>query len=468
MIHKSIAELAALCGGRLHTAHAGAGQERIAGVSTDTRTIATGQLFVPLIGDRFDGHAYAVAARERGAAAALWQEDHELPAALADWPVILVEDTLVALQRMAAAYRSELSVRIVGITGSNGKTTTKDMVAAALATVFRVHKTAGNLNNHIGLPLTVLEMDETTEAAVLEMGMSGYGEIQLLSEIARPDLAIITNIGDAHMQQLGSREGIAKAKLEIAEGLKPGGTLLLNGDEALLAEDAVSLPAGIQVLRFGRQPGNDYVVLPQRMDAASSSFSLHDRAGMLTELSVPAAGIHNMMNATAAVAAALELGVPYEQIAAGLAGMELSAMRIERSEAFNGATVLNDAYNANPTAMRAAIDLVEQLQGYRHKWLVLGDMLELGDQEEELHRGVGRYITPVKADQVLTFGQLGSYIAEGAAVAFHADPEAVKAFDDKEKLATWLRSQLAPEDLVLVKGSRGTRMEQIVQAIQHR
>ncbi|MFS0727605.1 UDP-N-acetylmuramoyl-tripeptide--D-alanyl-D-alanine ligase [Paenibacillus sp. 1P07SE] len=468
MIHKSIAELAALCGGRLSSADQAAAEIRCAGVSTDTRTIGPGQLFVPLKGERYDGHAYAAAARKRGAAAALWQQDRQLPAELAGWPVILVEDTLAALQRLAAGYRRELPVRIVGITGSNGKTTTKDMVAAALATVFRVHKTSGNLNNHIGLPLTVLEMDASTEAAVLEMGMSGFGEIRLLSEIAHPDLAIITNIGDAHMQQLGSRQGIAKAKLEIADGLKSGGTLILNGDEPLLAEDAVSLPEGIRVLRFGQQPGNDYIVQPQRMDAASSSLRISYDSETTPELTVPAAGVHNMMNAAAAVAAALQLGAAIDRIAAGLAGMQLSAMRIEKIEAYNGATVLNDAYNASPTAMRAAIDLVEQLQGYRCKWLVLGDMLELGDQEEEMHREVGRYITPAKADRVLTFGTLGACIADGAAAAFAAEPQAVRAFDDKQALGAWLRSQLSPEDLVLVKGSRGTRMEQIVQAIQHR
>jgi UDP-N-acetylmuramoyl-tripeptide--D-alanyl-D-alanine ligase len=175
-----------------------------------------------------------------------------------------------------------------------------------------------------------------------------------------------------------------------------------------------------------------------------------------------------MMNAAAAAAIAMALGVPAEQIAAGLAGLQLSAMRIERSEAFNGASVLNDAFNANPTAMRAAVDLVEQLQDYGCRWLVLGDMLELGELEAEMHREVGCYITPAKAERVLTFGRLGAYIAEGAAQAFADMPEAVRAFDTKQALIEWLRARLAPEDLVLVKGSRGTRMEEIVQAIQHR
>lgn len=468
MIHKTIAELAALCGGQLAAENKDAGGASFTGVSKDTRTLSPGQLYVPLVGEQYDGHNYAGLAREKGAAAALWQADRERPAELEGWPLVLVEDTLAALQRLAAAYRKELPVKIIGITGSNGKTTTKDMVAAALATVFRVHKTAGNLNNHIGLPMTVLEMDATVEAAVLEMGMSGYGEIQLLSEIATPDVAVITNIGDAHMQQLGSREGIARAKLEIAAGLRPGGLLVLNGDEPLLGPEAVTLPEGVQVLRFGQQPHNDWIMEPQQMDASTSQLCLRGPGDTELQLTVPAAGVHNMMNAAAAAAIAMALGVPAEQIAAGLAGLQLSAMRIERSEAFNGAIVLNDAFNANPTAMRAAVDLVEQLQGYSRRWLVLGDMLELGEQEAEMHREVGRYITPAKAERVLTFGRLGAYIAEGAAQTFGDAAEAVRAFDTKQALIEWLRARLAPEDLVLVKGSRGTRMEEIVQAIQHR
>lgn len=225
----------------------------ITGVTTDSRQAAAGQLFVPLVGEQFDGHEYLEQAVQNGAVAALWKKGKEVPESLAHVPLLIVGDTLVALQRLATAYRSELFVRVVGITGSNGKTTTKDMAAAILGTSYKVHKTEGNFNNHIGLPLTVLQLEEDTEVAVLEMGMSGFGEIELLARIAQPDAAIITNIGDAHMLQLGSRAGIAKAKLEIATGLSEDGLLLYNGDEPLLEEELQrsTLPAGMVRRTFG-------------------------------------------------------------------------------------------------------------------------------------------------------------------------------------------------------------------------
>ncbi|GGG10258.1 UDP-N-acetylmuramoyl-tripeptide--D-alanyl-D-alanine ligase [Paenibacillus abyssi] len=474
MINKTIGELARLCGGKISSNDTTAAERSFAGVSTDTRKVGDGQLFIPLSGERFDGHDYVQQARERGAAAAMWQENRPIPEPLSDWTLVLVDDPLAALQRLAAAYRSELPVRVVGITGSNGKTTTKDMVAAVLATVFRVHKTAGNLNNHIGLPLTILEMNEQTEAAVLEMGMSGFGEIELLTSIAKPDAAIITNIGDAHLLQLGSREGIARAKLEIASGLEPGGLLVYNGDEPLLKEALTRspLPDGIAAQSFGAQAGNDWVAHDMIIEAAGSSFILSRTANgdaaadSSYAYKIPVPGSHNVLNAAAAIAVGINLGIEPERIKEGLAELKISGMRIETVRAYNGATVLNDAYNANPTAVRAAIDLVERLNGFKRKWLVLGDMLELGPEEQALHREIGAYITPDKADGVLTYGSLGRHIAEGAWAAFQASPQSVIHFEDKAELSAWLINELKPEDLVLVKGSRGMRMEEIVQALE--
>ncbi|MBO7743878.1 UDP-N-acetylmuramoyl-tripeptide--D-alanyl-D-alanine ligase [Paenibacillus sp. MWE-103] len=467
MIKRPLNAIAALCGGTVLNDNRG--DAAIVGVSINTRTIQPGMLFVPIRGERVDGHDYVGAALEAGAGGALWERSKAVPDVLAEAPLVLVDDTVAALQRLAANYRDELDLRVVGVTGSNGKTTTKDMVAAVLSGTYRVHKTVGNLNNHLGLPLTVLELDESYDAVVLEMGMSEFGEIDFLTRLAKPDVAIITNIGDSHLEQLGSRAGIAQAKLEIVAGLRPGGLLIMNGDEPLLAEGIRSarLPDGVEVQTFGLEDGSRWVAEHIGVDATSSRFDVKGEAG-LQRVELPAAGRHNVSNALAAIAAATRLGVPAAVIRQGFAGLKLTAMRIEAGRAANGAMVLNDAYNASPTSVRAAIDLVAGLTGYRRKWLVLGDMLELGPQELELHGEVGAYVTPAKADAVLAFGTLSRHTAAAAAKQFAADggEERVRAFDDKGALAEWLLARLAPEDLVLVKGSRGMRMEDIVHALQ--
>src|SRR6476620_10523356 len=227
----------------------------ISGVSIDSRKVTANNLFVPLLGEQVDGHHYVEKAMNQGAAAALWQQN--VPNPPKDFPIILVENTEVALQELARAYRQQLSVKVIGVTGSNGKTTTKDMTAALLATTYKVHKTSGNYNNQLGLPLTILSIQEDTEVAVLEMGMSSRGEIEFLSKLARPDMAIITNIGESHLLDLGSREEIAKAKLEIIEGLVDGGTLIYYGDEPLLRDRAEGRLDHLRVLSFGRSTSND-------------------------------------------------------------------------------------------------------------------------------------------------------------------------------------------------------------------
>lgn len=432
----------------------------IKGISTDTRTIRPGSLFVPLIGDHFDGHAYASEAYSKGAAAALWQDDHPHPPA--GMPIIRVKDTLTALQQLAKSYRKQLPVRIIGITGSNGKTTTKDLVAAVLGSTFQVHKTKGNLNNHIGLPLTLLELEETTQFAVVEMGMSGRGEIELLSNLAEPEASIITMIGESHMLQLGSREEIARAKAEIVSGMPSSGLFVYNGDEPLieqaLAERGLS---GQRRIRFGSGAGNDLFPTDIRMDADGAHFQINSPG--YPELFIPLLGTHNVINALAAIAIGEAFDVSTEGIAAGLRSLQMTSMRIEKLTAASGLTVLNDAYNASPASMRAAIDLTEQLGGFGRKFLVLGDMLELGEHEEEFHRGIGAMLSPERVDYVFTFGRLGRFIADEAAQRF---PKAcVRAFDDKEQLAAELGAEVRAEDLVLVKGSRGMRLEHVVNAL---
>ncbi len=469
MIRRTIKQIAEMSGAKWNGSNT---ELIITGVTTDSRQAAAGQLFVPLVGEQFDGHAYLEQAVQNGAVAALWQKGREVPESLAHVPLLIVGDTLAALQRLAAAYRSELVVRVVGITGSNGKTTTKDMTAAILGTSYKVHKTEGNLNNHIGLPLTVLQLEEDTEVAVLEMGMSGFGEIELLTKIAQPDAAIITNVGDAHLLQLGSRAGIAKAKLEIALGLSEDGLLLYNGDEPLLDAELKRsvLPAGIVRRTFGLAGHNEWSAADIVIESEAATFTaiFNGTPSGLGAVRIPVPGQHNVSNALAAIAIGRFFGVPAAKMIEGLSNLKLTGMRIQPVRAFNGAMLLNDAYNANPTAVRAAIDLVEQLDGYTRKWIVLGDMLELGPEEETLHFEVGAYITPSKADAVLTFGSLAQHIAQGVRSRFPsaAANEVVHHFEEKEKLAQWLRSQLQPTDIVLIKGSRGMRMEQIVQALE--
>ncbi|MCM3171113.1 UDP-N-acetylmuramoyl-tripeptide--D-alanyl-D-alanine ligase [Paenibacillus sp. MER 99-2] len=462
MIKRTLAQLAEMCGGTLCDT-AAYGETLVEGVFTDSRKRAVGSLFIPLVGERFDGHEFVQTCLETGAAAALWQKDH---GAAPDGAIILVDDTLLALQALASAYLNESRASVVGITGSNGKTTTKDIVDAVLSTTYKVHKTQGNFNNHIGLPLTVLSMNEDTEIIILEMGMSGRGEIEVLSKIAQPDVAIITNIGESHLLQLGSRLEIARAKAEIAAGMKPSGVLIYNGDEPLidqvLAEPSTIQPNDMQRVTFGLQTDNDDY--PTGIMNAPSGVVFTSKQSGEAAYALPLLGTHNVVNCLAALAVARHFGVKSEQVADGLSRLKLTGMRIEVLQSSSGLTILNDAYNASPTSMKAAVDVLESLRGYRFKVAVLGDMLELGPQEEELHYGIGSYVTPDKMDMVLTYGSLAASIAEGARQ--HMPAEAVLAFEDKEELTRYLMEKLQPRDVVLFKASRGMKLEDVVEALK--
>ncbi|MFC5467161.1 UDP-N-acetylmuramoyl-tripeptide--D-alanyl-D-alanine ligase [Cohnella suwonensis] len=464
----TIRDVAAWAGAVGTVGDTGDGSLRLAGISTDTRRIKPGQLFVPLRGENFDGHDYATAARDAGASAALWDERVPVPAELADggFPLVLVGDTLTALQALASGYAGTLRAKVVAVTGSNGKTTTKDLISSVLSTALRVHKTEGNFNNHIGLPLTLLGAPADTEALVLEMGMSGEGEIALLSAIGRPDIAVVTNVGESHLLQLGSRRNIARAKLEIVDGLKPGGALIYYGDEPLLAEELAGKrrAGGFREITFGEGSANDWNARSIAVSAEGTTFvaANADEAEFTYELPVP--GKHNAVNALAAIVVGKLLGLSPEDIREGLKSAKLTGMRIERSRAKNGAIILNDAYNASPTSVRAAIDLVAGLSGYGRKWIALGDMLELGPDESSLHAGVGAYVDSTKADEILFYGPLSKNGFEAASANF---PEgAAKHYADKHQLADELLARVRPDDLVLVKASRGMKMEEIVTILQ--
>ncbi len=435
------------------------GHVEIHGVTIDSRKINKGNLFVPFKGEQVDGHRFVEDALQQGAAAALWQKD--VPNPPEGLPIIVVEDTLIALQELARSYRSELDIKIVGITGSNGKTTTKDMTANLLSLKYKVQKTEGNFNNHIGLPLTILGLEKDTEIAVLEMGMSSIGEIEFLTMIACPDAVMITNVGEAHLQDLGSRERIADAKVEIVKGLCENGLIVYHGDEPLLRERMTQFESVAQIKTFGRFEFN--TLYPTSIVPADngSRFKIN---GLEQEFELPVLGTHNIMNALAAMLVADHFGISYEQMNSGFSTLKVTNMRMELVEGSNGEKIINDAYNASPTSMKAAIELVTSLSGYEKKILVLGDMLELGPEEQSFHFEVGKEIDSNQINYVFTYGQLGEFIANGAKEVF--PEERVFAFRDKTLLLKELKKYTNQKTLILVKGSRGMKLEEVVQGLQ--
>lgn len=431
----------------------------VTGVSINTKEIQSGNLFVPLKGEKRDGHEFVHDAFKQGASATLWQKD--VPNPPQDVPIILVDDTLDALQQLAGKYREQLPIKVVAVTGSNGKTTTKDILAGLLSVNYKVQKTQGNFNNHIGLPLTLLSLKEDTEVAVLEMGMSDFGEIDLLTKLAKPDVALITNIGDAHLQDLGSREGIAKAKLEIVNGLKDNGLFVYPGDEPLLEEQLETIVKPIRTKTFGKSNNNDFYANQIEFNDSGTAFKTN-----VTDLTFHLSflGEYNVMNALAAMIVANEFGVPYPMMNTAFAQIKLTEMRMEITRGINGAQILNDAYNASPTSVKAVIDLVATLSGFSRKIVVLGDMLELGPKEKQFHIEIGEYINPNKIKYVFTYGKLATYIAEGARTNFEQDR--VFSFEDKQELIKKLQTYLDENSFVLVKASRGMRLEEVVEAIK--
>jgi len=431
----------------------------ISGISIDTRTLKPGNLYIPIVGERLNGHAFAEQAIASGAAAMLWSREQPHPP-LGKIPVLFVDDTLLALQGLAREYRRQLDATVIGITGSNGKTSTKDIAASCLAEQYRTQKTAGNLNNHIGVPLTLLGLDEHTEAAVVEMGMSGLGEIALLSDIAQPDIAIITNIGEAHIGDLGSKRLILQAKLEIASGLKPGGLLLYNGDDELLATAGIASGDKYRAASFGLEAGNDYRAAAYTLDQQGTRFAVS--APHAPEYTLPLAGKHQLLNALAAIAAATQAGVSEEQIRTGLVKATLSGMRNEIVRA-GSCTIINDTYKSNPSSAEAALATLYLFGGSRQRIAVLGDMQDLGEQAVSLHHHVGSFADPDRLDFLFAYGPLSIHTADHA--RRNMRPERVVHYEDKTLLIAHLRSVIEPDAVVLVKASRDLKLEEVVSAI---
>lgn len=425
----------------------------ITGVSINTRTLQKGDLFVPFRGEKVNGHKFVRHAIEAGASAALWQRDEPSPPE--DLPILIVDDCQKALQEMARAYRDELSTTVIGITGSNGKTSTKDLVASVLKPYFKVQKTQGNFNNELGMPLTILSLEEDTKFAVLEMGMSGFGQIQFLSEMARPDYAIITNIGEAHMQDLGSREGIAQAKFEITAGLETHGKLFYDGDEPLLKPFVKDFP---QAVSFGFDDNNELTVTEIRATENGSTFMV---SGIIdATFTIPVLGDHQVKNTLSAILIALEAGLTEEDIRRSLKDAALTDMRMQMIPAKSGATFINDAYNAAPSSMKAALNFIRETTMKDDKWVVLGDMLELGDQEREYHEAIAKSINS-EINGVCLYGPRMEWLYTKLQESYKG--KLIWSKDDYRPIIEFLEKSISAKSVILVKGSRGMALEHIIE-----
>lgn len=424
----------------------------ITGIEFDSRKIQPGNLFVPLAGQR-DGHEFAEQARAKGAIISFWSSKSLVPPE--QLTVISVADTKEALQKLARYYRGKINPKVVAITGSNGKTTTKDMTEAVLAQKYNTYKTQGNYNNEIGLPYTILHMPDTTEALVLEMGMDHAGDLTLLSEIGQPDVAAITLIGEAHIESLGSRDKIAQGKMEITKGLKKEGRLFIPADEPLLKPLTEKISQ--KVVTFGLEQGNIAGVITEKKPT-HTKFSIGTHSFVL-----PVLGNYNVKNALIAYGIGRLFGETASQIASGLATFHLTENRGQWLKAFNGADLFSDVYNANPTATRLVLDSFSTLNLKGRKVAVLADMLELGQDSRKMHAQLACHVAQV-------FEEVYLYGTEMKALRDSLNNSSTKvhyfAEDQKSALIEQLRGHLLASDTVVLKGSNGMGLAEVVQALQ--
>jgi len=423
----------------------------VQGVVIDSRVVAPGNLYIPIIGKQVNGHDFVKQAIADQAVAVFWQKD--IPAMPTAVPVIIVDDTKIALQKLATAYQNELAMRVVGITGSNGKTSTKDILASILATTYRVHKTPGNLNSEFGMPLTLLAAPADTEIVVLEMGMRGLGQIKLLSELARPEVSVITCIGEAHIEELGSRANISRAKFEITAGLSEAGLLVYHGDEPLLQQRLAKSNAKFKQVTFGEAISNEYYPTSIAICNQEMVFTIPQTQ---QAFNLAVLGKHNVMNALAAIAVSRHFNVSFAKIKAGLATVVMSKMRMEITHAKNGMMIIDDTYNSSPTSVRATLDLLYELTGFEKKIVVLADMLELGVQTQSYHEEIGAIIDSNEIDILLTYGPRSQHTANKAKVPI------TEHFADKLDLAKKLNLLAGAKDVCLIKGSRGMALEVVI------
>lgn len=421
-------------------------------LSTDTRNIKKGNVFLALKGENFNGNKYVKEAFEKGATIAIVDEilfdENDV-----DGVVIKVNEGKKALLDIAKGYREKLGLKVVGITGSTGKTSTKDLVSAFLSGKYKVFKTKGNFNNEIGLPLMVLQLDSSIDVAVLEMGMSDFNEIHNLADCARPDIAMITNIGVSHIENLKTRDNILKAKMEITDFFNKNNVLILNEEDDMLRKVS---DKEYKIVKTGYNENYNYYANNIKLTKETTSFDLNFD-GKSYRIDLPMVGKHNVSNALLAIAASFELGLTVEEMLNGLKNMEATSMRLEFIDG-DGIEIINDCYNASPDSMKAALDVLSNRNG--RKIAILGTMRELGSESSRCHKEVAQYAND-KVDMLICCGEFIDDFKEGF------EKEEIKLYNTKVNLINDLNSIIKPGDVILVKASRGEKFEEIVEALKN-
>lgn len=456
----TVREIAEMCGGRL----IGDGNKTVESVCTDSREAEQGSMFIAIVGERIDGHIFIEQVKKAGSACALCSS---IPEEAGDFPIILVEDTVRALGRLGAEYSKNCPAKRIGVTGSVGKTTTKEFIASVLSTAGKVWKTEGNYNSTVGLPMSLLTLPLDADYAVLEMGMTGPGEIKLLSDIACPEIGVITTIGTAHMELLGSRENIAAAKLEIKSSLAKDGHLLLCGNEPLLADEGKNDP---RVSYFSAiEQDIDFYANNISSDEGGMTFDAVCNGKQLYDLEIPAIGTHNVAAALAGIAVGIMLGIDEERIRRGLSAYRSVGLRQQIADV-GGVRIISDCYNASPESMRASASVLISVASHRNGKTValLGDMLELGTTSEKLHYEVGRYFAETGVDRLVSFGERAEKIADGFAsvkgeCCVSRFPDRSDASAPARKLAEILESG----DTLILKASRLIAAERVAAELKN-
>lgn len=428
----------------------------VEGVCFDSRECQKNNLFIPLIGERVNGHHYALSAIEKGASCILWNEDElDPPEGVC---VLKVKDTQKAFAQLAHAYWQQCSYPVVAITGSNGKTSTKDLIAGVLSQKFKVAKTMGNHNNEIGVPYTLLCFDEDIDVGVVEMGMENLHEIEQLCEIVQPDIGVITNVGTAHLENLGSIENIAKAKCELIDGMNPKGMLFYNGDDFYLNQEIGQKNIQIQYQTFGEGKENDIVLTHFHQDESKIEFGCAD--GFQAQCAV--LGHHQALNALAAIGVARYLGMSDREIQEGFSLVQPTKWRTQL-ETVGQCRILNDSYKSNPQSAVAALKTFEEFQS-PYKIVVFGDMLDLGSETDKIHEQLGKEIAHYACDEVFCIGECAQYILKGAQSAGLKGSH----FDNREDLIEALLPYTEKDCMILIKGSRGLHLDLVVDALKEK
>ncbi|MEW6685036.1 MAG: UDP-N-acetylmuramoyl-tripeptide--D-alanyl-D-alanine ligase [Candidatus Edwardsbacteria bacterium] len=432
-------------------------ERSVRGVSIDSRTIKPGEVFVAIKGPHFDGHQFVEEALSKRASAAIVSQE-SLKKIESSRPIVVVKDTLAALQELARYYRKKFNLTVIAVTGTNGKTTTKEMIATVLSPKYKTLKSEGNLNNQYGIPLTLFNLSPAYQICVLEMGMSALGEIAQLCELALPSIGVITNIAEAHLEFLKNIDNIARAKAELLHALPAKGFAILNADDKRVMAKAKETKA--KIITFGIKQKAEVKVKQISEESFQTIFLLEDD----TEILLSLLGRHNIYNALAAIATAKVLGITTKEVTETLQNFKPAKLRMEHTF-LSGIEIINDAYNANPTSMKLALEVLSNLPSKGRKIAVLGDMLELGPQSQTYHKEIGKFISSLKFSLLLTVGQEAKYISEEA-LKHGMKKTSVWHFSQNKEAVEFLKDFLVEKDLVLVKGSRKMRLEEIIEDLK--